>query len=37
MRHKARIVLAFTLATVAALAVSYREHFGHSGTVEAEA
>lgn len=37
MRHKARIVLAFALTTVAALAVSYLEHFGHSGTVETEA
>lgn len=34
MRHKARIVLAFNLATVAALVVSYREH---SVTVETEA
>lgn len=31
MRHKARIVLAFALTTVAALAASYREHFRRLG------
>ena len=31
MRHKARIVLAFALATVAALVVSYRKHFRRLG------